>query len=339
MPPHTKKIRYEVQKIPLDYEPIDHQPNFEKLPILYLEMLQNKKKIKKEFIGVDFRPSYMAGRGESGDSGDKKSDFVKPVVVRKLDDLLYDSEPDTEIVSKYSVMKEKISTSVKPLLKPSPFQKQETVNIPAPLSQINKSTDKSVIDITQPQTSKERDDEDKKRELIDKLERLQKNNPNKKLSKFSMMSDLDEIQRYILNLEKSLSIEQSADTYKIFLGSSIYGLHWAMSSFTEGLVGDDFIKFHMKSMKTYDKMLMEMSETSYVATQKQWPAWVRLGGLMVINTSLYLMGKTMLKRTGSNYLEELYDGDNGGDKSHANKMRGPKIVDMSEEEKKEEKKE
>ena len=45
-----------IEKVPLSYKPKDIQPNFPYEPVLYLELLENKDKVKQEYKNVNFKP-------------------------------------------------------------------------------------------------------------------------------------------------------------------------------------------------------------------------------------------------------------------------------------------
>ncbi len=59
MPP-KKAQRLKVIKIPLDYTPEDIPAKFPPMGVLYLELLENKQKIKPELRNVDYVPKNTA---------------------------------------------------------------------------------------------------------------------------------------------------------------------------------------------------------------------------------------------------------------------------------------
>jgi len=56
MPKRSKEVPFMVKKVPLDYYPPRYQANFQSMPILYLELLENKQKVKKELRNKEYEP-------------------------------------------------------------------------------------------------------------------------------------------------------------------------------------------------------------------------------------------------------------------------------------------
>ena len=56
MPPKKDKNKIVVRKVPLDYYPERYHASFPPMPILYLELLENKQKVKKDLKNKDYIP-------------------------------------------------------------------------------------------------------------------------------------------------------------------------------------------------------------------------------------------------------------------------------------------
>ena len=56
MPPKKDKNKIVVRKVPLDYYPERYHASFPPMPILYLELLENKQKVKKDLKNKDYVP-------------------------------------------------------------------------------------------------------------------------------------------------------------------------------------------------------------------------------------------------------------------------------------------
>jgi hypothetical protein len=83
-------------------------------------------------------------------------------------------------------------------------------------------------------------------------------------------------------------------------------------------------------MNTYEKLLIEIGEKSYVPTGSRWPVEVRLLFLIIMNAAFFIVSKMIMKKTGSNLLNMINNMNATPSSSSVplqrkRKMKGPDI--------------
>jgi len=99
-----------------------------------------------------------------------------------------------------------------------------------------------------------------------------------------------------------------------------------------------FTQQQIVSMHSYEKMLIELGEKSYVPTGSKWPVELRLLFMIIMNAAFFVISKMMMKKTGAN-LMGMINGMNGSGQGGSSvprtnnappqqpkrKMRGPSV--------------
>jgi len=351
---------------------------FPKMPRLYLELLENKSKIKQDLINKDYVPDERVSnseknistlvkdvekndddikKNESDDDGRKVDSDDEDVVERKYDSDVDVSDDDyrerkrksydsDDSVSVHSEKRSKssaddLSDRLKELLKEDDRPKnvkvdkysrrrdetntrrESSYNEPPKLSDIDSGNFKKEFrNIAYEQD----DDEDAKRELIFKMSLLKKSYPNAVIQEFSIHSDYNTMKKTYDSTVRRLSLDSSVDNYKNYLIGGFMLCEFVLGSYM-GFDMQGFTQQQILSMNSYEVLLIELGEKSYIPQGSKWPVEIRLIGLILINVVFFIVSKMIMKKTGSNLLGLINNMNvkNNNTNSTKRKMKGPNI--------------
>jgi hypothetical protein len=178
------------------------------------------------------------------------------------------------------------------------------------------------------------EDDDLKRELMFKFEILKKSYKNISIPDFTIHSDYNTMKRTYDTLLKRASIENSAETYKNYLIAVCMGMEYILGKYLNFDM-EGFTQHQIQSMASYERLLIELGEKSYVAEEDNWPVEVRLLGAIFVNCGMFIGSKILMKKLGStaNLMDmfqkmNTFTPPNNQPQQTIKKMRGPS-VDLS----------
>jgi len=171
----------------------------------------------------------------------------------------------------------------------------------------------------------EQEEEDLKRELMFKIDLLKKSYPNAMIPEFSIHSDYSTMKKTYDSTVRRLSLDSSVDNYKNYLIGGFMLCEFVLGSYM-GFDMQGFTQQQILSMNSYEVLLIELGEKSYIPQGSKWPVEIRLIGLVLINVVFFIVSKMIMKKTGSNLLGLI---NNMNVKNNNNttkrKMKGPNI--------------
>lgn len=261
----------EIVKIPLsDEEKIYSSRKFNRMPILYLELIENKLKIKPELINKPYEPP--------------KRDNTPIVPI--MDDAILDDgneKDDGEIKENVEIDDDKIQ--------PPTLGELQAKNPDEPILKKEYKFAKT-------------DDEEtikKRNEVFFHYQVLKRMHPNAPIPEFTAYSDPDSMAQKYDMISKKLALDSSVENWKRYMIIFVMGLEVVLGKLSFDVEG--FAQQQLIQMHTYDSLLVEMAEKSYTPKgTSKWPVEVRLMMMLTVNMALFIICRMIEKKTGSNLL-------------------------------------
>ena len=382
-----------VNKIPNKNIFIDHPQSFARYEQLYLELIENKNKIKQHLVNKDYQPEKNIDIGDfqalplksdisinnsnidssnnhnfNNDNDDNesilsnesnmseksyktelteqtnKTDSSKRTNKTDSSKRTNKTESSKQSIEKIEqdflpnklqnllAKKDTSSTSYKEKYSVSrnyfdDYQKSRS-RLPT-LSELEKQGATSVVkefaDASRLSTA---EDEDLKREMLFKFELLKKSYKEQSIPSFTIHSDLNMMKRSYDDTVRRLSLDNSVENYKKYMIGAFMVIEYVLGK---------FLKFDMKGytqqqiiqMSSYEKLLVEIGEKSYIPEGKKWPVELRLVFLVIIQTAFFIVGKMIFNNTGSNIMNAINGMNRSNNSTNINepkkKMQGPSI--------------
>jgi hypothetical protein len=352
-----------INKIPLDHKFMDYPQSFPSVDQLYLELFENKNKIKQHLVNKDYIPNHIQkGLGSQGISSPKisspQSISSDSSISSKKMDKQKSSTPDLtdDEHSSHSVR----STPAQSVRSTPSRNSSQTQHTPAqsvrsdqtPVK--NQSSDlltnklqnllskekrtsyqdkysKGSSKFEEYQKSRKRlptlselekqgaatinreyadasrlnnENEDLKREMLFKFDLLRKSYKEQSIPTFSIHSDLDMMKKSYDDTVRRLSLDSSVENYKKYMIGAFMLIEFALGK---------WLNFDMKgytqqqivSMSSYEKLLVELGEKSYIPEGRKWSVELRLVFLIIINTAFFVVGKMIFSSTGANIMNAI----------------------------------
>ena len=129
------------------------------------------------------------------------------------------------------------------------------------------------------------------------------------------------------NMVRKLSLDSTVENYKTYLIGGFMGCEFLLGNYL-GFDMQGFTQQQILQMNSYERLLIELGEKSYVPSGSGWSVEVRLLGLVLMNACLFIISRMILKKSGANLLG-MINGMNSSAQTtqqvKKRKMKGPSI--------------
>jgi Family of unknown function (DUF5767) len=262
-------------RIPLaDEDRMNPPKQFPKMPILYLELIENKRKIKPEFINKLYEPS-------------KDVISIKTAAAAENNEKKKGGEDGGGAVSV-----DISAAAVKEI--PPTLQELQDKNPEEPIMK---------KEFRYPRV----DDEEtlkKRNEVYFQYQVLKRMHPNANIPEFKLHSDPVVYAKTYEMIAKQQQLDSSVDTWKRYMIMFVMGLEVTLGKMSFDVEG--FAQQQLVQMNTYDSLLVEMAEKSYTPNGKsKWPVEARLLMMLTVNMAMFIVCKMIRNRTGTDLIGKI----------------------------------
>ena len=322
-----------VVKVPLLHKQEDIQPRFGRCPQLYLDLIENKKKIRPELKNVPYKPptdykEVRRGNVQSSDDEDDGVDYNRKERrgrrnKEEEEDIIFDSGSDSdsgldETLKILEISDDDDDESGGGIRRKERRRRRERRHFndddesdvyssssrrnksyrppPPSLQQLEDGDNNEPQNITNVV-----DEEDKKRELLFKFEMLKKLYKGKDIPEYTIHTPYDQLQKSYDHNVRVLSVDANISNYKAYLITG-FGITEQLLSRVFNFNADGYTQQQILMMNSYEKLLIEIGQENYTPETQKWSPMVRLTGLILFNTATFVISKLIFSKTGTNIL-------------------------------------
>ena len=321
----------DIVRIPSDIiDKIRPTAQFKSMPILYLEFIENKTKLKPNMLGKNYEPKNKIQEEKLEEPKEELEELEESEESEESEELgLHESDEDSYVDSEEELDMEKIRHIVKNTSNddnqdPTSEIKNPPSEISNKISSDETSEPQNIDTLIEPRvptmtelqaknpgrkinhdyTYPSDDDTETvnaRNEVFFHYEVLKRMHPNANIPEFTIYTDPKIMaQKYEL-LAKKLSLDMSVNRWKRSLIIFVMGCEVVMGHMNFDMEG--FAQQQITDMETYEYLLVEMAEKSYMPSGSAWSVEVRLLMTLSMNAVLFMISKLIMKKTGTTLLD------------------------------------
>jgi hypothetical protein len=296
-----------IEKVKADEITEDIKPDFPRMPQLYLELFENKKKIKQDLINKDYEP---------------------PKVPEKLEEPEVQEEPVSDNNPFDAVTRSPTPTPTP--VTPTSVRSARATPVNRAVPTLKELETKTGFTRTKAFPDVERlpeEDENAKREMLFRFDLLKKTYPKSTIQKPSIHETLSAITRQYDEALRSLSTSETVGNYKQYLMFAFMGIEWFCGKILK-IEMKGYTEHQCEQMHKYEKFLVLIGEKNYLPSGKKWPVEAQLLVTVLMQTALFVVMRSLFKGVDVAILKSVNEvraetaAASGPTKR---KMRGPSI--------------
>lgn len=178
-------------------------------------------------------------------------------------------------------------------------------------------------------TQGEEEEVNKKRELLFRFDILRRSYKGAVIPEYSEYTDLATMQKSYDDSVRRLSLDSTVETFKKYLIGGFMVTEFVLGSWFKFDM-NGFTQQQLLTMNSYERLLIELGEKSYLSQQSNWPVELRLLFLVIVNAAVFIVSKMVMRSTGANFMNMLnFQPEQttpiGQQARPKKKMRGPDI--------------
>lgn len=146
-------------------------------------------------------------------------------------------------------------------------------------------------------------DEKERNDLMFRYQVLKRIHPNADIPVFSPYADPKVMAKKYEVIAKKLTLDSNVESWKMYMIVFMMGCEVVLGKLNFDMEG--FGQQQIMAMENYDALLLELAEKNYVPVESKWPVEVRLLGTVVLNVVIFIIAKTIEKKTKINVYDTI----------------------------------